>query len=71
MYFHQFSSLPSLSMLAFFGKWRPLHHDEELRQYFDVLIPISHEEMDIQTAIDCTYDNLVRTGKLLSDLLSR
>ena len=49
----------------------PLYPDEQLQQYFDILIPISHEAMDIQTAIDHTYDNLVRTGKLLGDLLSR
>ena len=60
----------SIPVIGIAGKV-PLHHDEKLQQYFDVLIPISNEAMDIQTAIDCTYDNLVRTGKMLGDLLSR
>jgi glycerate 2-kinase len=60
----------SIPVIGIAGKV-PLHHSEELQQYFDALLPISHESMDIQTAIDHTYDNLVRTGKLLGDLLNR
>lgn len=60
----------SIRVIGIAGKV-PLCPDEQLHQYFDVLIPISHEAMDMQTAIDHTYDNLVRTGKLLGDLLSR
>jgi glycerate 2-kinase len=60
----------SIPVIGIAGKI-PLHHDKELQQYFDVLIPISHQSMDIQTAIGCSYDNLVRTGKMLGDLMSR
>ena len=60
----------SIPVIGIAGKV-PLHYNEELQQYFDVLIPISHEAMDIQTAIASTYDNLVRTGKMLGDLLCR
>jgi glycerate kinase len=41
-----------------------------LQEYFDVLLPISHEAMDIETAMKCTYDNLFRTAKSLGDLLN-
>lgn len=47
----------------------PLITDVQLQNYFDVLLPISHKVMDIQTAINDTYENVVRTGKLLGDLL--
>ena len=60
----------SILVIGIAGKV-PLCPDEQLQQYFDVLLPISHEAMDIQTAIDHTYDNLVRTGKLLGDLMKR
>ena len=47
----------------------PLQADEALQEFFDVLLPISHEAMDLHTALNHTYDNLVRSGKLLGDLL--
>ena len=60
----------SIPVIGIAGKV-PLHPNEQLQKYFDVLLPISHEAMDIQTAMDHTYDNLIRTGKSLGDLLSR
>ena len=60
----------SIPVIGIAGKV-PLHPDEQLQKYFDVLLPINHEAMDLQTAMDHTYDNLIRTGKLLGDLLSR
>jgi glycerate 2-kinase len=58
----------SIPVIGFAGKV-PLHHDEQLQQYFDILLPISHEVMNIQIAQQLTYDNLVRTAKLLGGLL--
>jgi glycerate 2-kinase len=60
----------SIPVIGVAGKV-PLYPDAELQQYFDALLPINHEAMDLETAIACTYDNLVRTGKLIGDLLSR
>lgn len=59
----------TVSVIGLAGKV-PLTADRDLQQYFDVLLPISHEAMDIETAIKCTYDNLFRTAKLLGDLLN-
>jgi glycerate 2-kinase len=60
----------SIPVIGVAGKV-PLYPDAELQQYFDAMLPINHEAMDLETAIACTYDNLVRTGKLIGDLLSR
>jgi len=35
-----------------------------------VLLPISNEAMDLSTAMQYTYENLMRTSKMLGDLLS-
>lgn len=59
----------SISVIGLAGKV-PLVADEQLQKYFDVLLPISHEAMDIETAMKYTYDNLLRTSKLLGDILS-
>ncbi len=48
----------------------PLTAEESLHHYFDVLLPIGNEVMDIQTAMQYTCKNLVRTGKMLGDLLA-
>ncbi|WP_276502772.1 glycerate kinase [Terrimonas pollutisoli] len=47
----------------------PLEIHETLHQYFDVLMPISHEPLDIATAIQCTSSNLKRTAFELGNLL--
>lgn len=59
----------SIPVIGIAGKV-PLYHDAQLQQYFDVLLPISNETMDIQIAIQHTNDNLVRTAKCLGRLLS-
>ena len=48
----------------------PLIINEKLHHYFDILLPISNEAMDISTALQNTYENLVRTGKMAGDLLA-
>jgi glycerate kinase len=48
----------------------PLKHDEELQQYFDVLISINNEPADITTAMGNTPENLMRTAKVIGDLLN-
>jgi glycerate kinase len=48
----------------------PLIPNEHLHQYFDVLLSINNEAADLQTAIQYTYENLVRTARLLGDLLA-
>jgi glycerate kinase len=56
-------------VIAFAGKV-PLITNETLNKYFDVLLPISNEAMDLSTAMQYTYENLVRTAKMFGDLLS-
>lgn len=48
----------------------PLELDEELQQYFDVLLPIGNEPAEISIAIDNAEENLIRTAKMLGDMLS-
>lgn len=48
----------------------PLEVHPELQQCFDVLIPINHELADIKTAMQHTAENLIRSGRMLGDLLS-
>jgi glycerate kinase len=59
----------SIPVIGFAGKI-PLYNDEQLQQYFDVLVPINNEITDLQTAIENTYDNLVRSARLLGNLLN-
>jgi glycerate 2-kinase len=47
----------------------PLDPDEDLQKYFDVLISINNEATDIETAMKNTRDNLVRTAKMIGDLI--
>jgi glycerate 2-kinase len=49
----------------------PIKISEQLSTYFDVLMPINNQIMDLETAIAHTNDNLVRTAKALGDLLSK
>jgi glycerate kinase len=48
----------------------PLEHNEELSQYFDVLMPINNDLGDIDTAMKNTRENLIRTGKMIGDLMA-
>jgi glycerate 2-kinase len=47
----------------------PLQTDEGLQEYFDVLISINNESANIETAIKNTKDNLVRTARMIGDLV--
>ena len=49
----------------------PIKTSEQLSTYFDVLLPINNQIMDLETAMKNTYANLVRTSKALGDLLSK
>jgi glycerate kinase len=48
----------------------PLTTDIQLQKYFDVLLAINHEPLEISEAIKNTKDNLIRTGKAIGDLLA-
>ena len=48
----------------------PLISNDELEKYFDLLLPINNEAMELSTAIQYTYENLVRTAKTLGDMLT-
>ncbi|MEP6595659.1 MAG: glycerate kinase, partial [Ginsengibacter sp.] len=48
----------------------PLAPDPQLQKYLDVLVAINHEPFEIAEAIKNTKDNLVRTGKVIGDLLA-
>lgn len=41
-----------------------------LQQYFDILIPVNNEAQALENAIKTTYTNLIRTGKMLGDLMA-
>lgn len=48
----------------------PLHESAELREYFDELISINKQPVDLQTALKNTEQNLVRTGKEIGEFLA-
>ncbi|MBS1668221.1 MAG: glycerate kinase [Bacteroidetes bacterium] len=48
----------------------PLQTDSELEAYFDALISISHKPMDVLSAMHHTRENVVRTARMLGNLLS-
>lgn len=48
----------------------PLQHHPKMQEYFDVLLPISNEAMDLDEAMEKTHDNLVRTARELGNLLA-
>jgi glycerate kinase len=48
----------------------PLESSMLLQEYFDVLVPINNSADDIISAIQNTKINLVRTGKMIGDLLA-
>ena len=49
----------------------PAEKSEELSQYFDELLSINSEPVDIATAIKHTRENLIHTAKTIGDLLAR
>jgi glycerate kinase len=48
----------------------PLEMNVQLQKYFDVLIPVNNDIADIETAIQHTKINLIRTTKMIGDLLA-
>ena len=48
----------------------PLKAHIQLQKYFDVLMAINNEPFEMAKAIKYTKDNLVRTGKVVGDLLA-
>jgi glycerate 2-kinase len=48
----------------------PLHEIPELKEYFDVLLPISHAPVDLPTALRNTASDLQRTAAQLGNLLA-
>ena len=48
----------------------PMEQDEELQKYFDVLVSINNEPVDMETAMANTEKNLVRTAEELGDMLA-
>ena len=59
----------SIPVIGLAGKV-PLLPDEALQQYFDVLLSINHEALDLTTAMQQTYDNLTRTAQNLGEILN-
>ncbi|MEJ7588944.1 MAG: glycerate kinase [Ferruginibacter sp.] len=58
-----------LPVIALAGKV-PLQNQEALQQYFDVLLPISHEPHNLPDALEVTEDNLIRTARAIGNLLA-
>jgi glycerate kinase len=48
----------------------PLETNQDLQQYFHVLLSIGHEPSDLTSAISCSRDNLMRTAKQIGNLLA-
>jgi len=63
------AKLKGLPVIVLAGKV-PIDQNQNLRKYFDVLIPISNQSGDLETALKDTECNLKRTAEMLGDLLS-
>ncbi|HAL81800.1 MAG TPA: glycerate kinase [Mucilaginibacter sp.] len=48
----------------------PIEHDDDLQQYFDVLVAINNEPTDLTTAMKNTRENLIRTAREVGDLMA-
>lgn len=48
----------------------PLTNSALLNEWFDILLPISHEPMDITSALHHSRDNLVRSGNIIGNFLA-
>lgn len=59
----------SITVIGLAGKV-PLNIDAQLQKYFDILLPIGNETGDIKTAIENTYNNLIRTAEQVGNLLA-
>jgi len=63
------AKLKGLPVIGMAGKV-PLERNAGLQKYFDVLLPIGQQPFDLQTALACTADNLIRTAGELGNLLA-
>ncbi len=59
----------NIPVIAFAGKV-PLEPDAALMQYFDVLLSIGNEPVEISTALQNTRDDLIRTATQTGNLLA-
>lgn len=63
------AKLRRLPVIAIAGKV-PLKPDSSLQSYFEALIPIGHEPLDLPTALAFTKNNLIRTSREIGNLLA-
>lgn len=63
------AKLKRLPVIGLAGKV-PLESNSNLKEYFDVLLPIGHQPSDLQTALASTANNLTRTSFGLGNLLA-
>lgn len=59
----------NLPVIGIAGKV-PLIPDEQLLSSFNILLSINNEATDLSTAMQYTYENLVRTSRSLGDILA-
>jgi glycerate kinase len=63
------AKLNGLPVIGIAGKV-PLNSGPVLQLYFDALIPVGHEPMDMATALAFTKNNLIRTSREIGNLLA-
>ena len=63
------AKLKNVPVIGLAGKV-PLESAVELQPYFDVLMAIGNEPMNMAEALTCTKENLVRTAKIMGDTLA-
>jgi len=63
------AKIKNIPVIGLAGKV-PLEQDDELQQYFDVLISINNEPGDIAIAMIKTRENLTRTAIVMGDLIA-
>lgn len=63
------AKMKGLPVIGLAGKV-PLERNANLLNYFDVLLPVGHQSLDLKTALTYTFGNLVRTSTELGNLLA-
>ena len=63
------AKLKGIPVIALAGKV-PLEKNESLQKYFDVLLAISHQPIDLPAALAATENNLIRIAEELGNLLA-
>jgi glycerate kinase len=63
------AKLKGLPVIGIAGKV-PLEPNTSLQQFFDALIPIGHQPMDMPAALAFTKNNLIRTSREIGNLLA-